>query len=163
MRALISIALIGAMAAPVTAGQASSRSWSDLSQEVKPRWTVRMTLPDSTVVEGRQATFDSATLNMQIAKTSSAKLHPKGPIAIPRDQVKALDIRKNGSKGRWIGALVPVVIGVGAGGAEASKGDFLSAQAGAALFLIVAVVGGTAGYFIGRSVDRRFQHVTVKP
>jgi len=163
MRSLMSLAMLSALVAPVEAGQTSTRSWAELSQEVRPGWTVRMVLPDSTVVEGRPATFTAEALTMQVTKTSNAAQRRKGPITIPRDQVRTLDIRRNGSKGRLIGTLVPVATGAAVGGAAASTGGFLAAEVGAALFLIVGIAGGTAGYFIGRSVDRRFHTVTIAP
>jgi hypothetical protein len=45
----------------------------------------------------------------------------------------------------------------------ASDKHLESAVAGAVVFLSVAVVGGTAGFFIGRAADRSFHAVIVKP
>jgi hypothetical protein len=161
MRSLTTIALICAIVAPVEAQQTKARSWGELSQEVQPGWTVRMVLPDSTVIQGQQAAFTPEALTLQVIKTSNPAQHPKGPITIPREQVKTLDIRKNGIKFRTIGALVPVAAGIGAGRAVASDKQLLSGEAGAVLFLFIAIVGGTAGFFIGRAADRAFHTVTV--
>lgn len=164
MRLLTTIVLIYAIVAPVEAQQTKARSWGELSQEVQPDWTLRMVLPDATVIQGKQATFTPEALTIQVVKTSKAAQHPKGQITIPREQVKTLEIRKNGIKFRTIGALVPVAAGAGAGAAVASdKQQFLSGVAGAIVFLFVAIVGGTAGFLIGRAADRAFHTVAVKP
>jgi hypothetical protein len=164
MRSFTTIALIYAIVAPVQAQHANARSWGELSQEVKPEWTLRMVLPDATVIQGKQAAFTPESLTLQVAKTSNAAQHPKGQITIPREQVKTLEIRKNGIKFRMIGALVPVAAGAGAGAAVASdKKQLLSGEAGAVLFLFIAIVGGAAGFFIGRAAARSFHTVTVKP
>ena len=163
MRLLTTIVLIYAIVAPVQAEQKNARSWGELSQEAQPDWTFRLVLPDATVIQGKQAAFTPESLTLHVVKTSNAAQHPKGQITIPREQVKALDIRKNGIKFRTIGALVPVGAGIGAGRAVASDKQLLSGEAGAVLFLFIAIVGGTAGFFIGRAADRSFHTVTVKP
>ena len=164
MRLLTTIILIYAIVAPAQAEQAKARSWGELSQEVQPGWNVRLVLADATVIEGKQAVFTPEALSFKIVKTSNAVQHPKGQFTIPREQVKMLEIRKDGIKYRTIGLLVPVAAGAAAGAAVGSdKTQLLSGVAGAALFLVIAGVGGTAGFFIGRSADRAFHTVTVKP
>jgi hypothetical protein len=163
MRSFTTIALIYAIVAPAQAERVEARSWGELSQEVHLDWTLRIVLPDATVIQGKQAAFTPEALTMQVVKTSNPAQHPKGQVTIPREQVKTLDIRKNGIKFRTIGALVPVGAGIGAGGALASDKQLLSGEIGAVLFLFIAVVGGTAGFFIGRAADRSFHTVTVKP
>ena len=159
----MTIVLIRVMVLPAQAVQTNERSWSELSQEVKPEWTLRLVLPDATLIQGRQATFSAEALTLQVVKTGDAARHPKGPITIPREHVKKLEIRKNGIKFRTLGALVPVAGGAAAGAYVASDKRLLSGVAGAAVFLLVAVVGGTAGFFLGRSADRTFHPVTVTP
>ena len=163
MRSFTTIALIYAIVAPVQAQHANARSWGELSQEVQPDWTLRMVLPDATVIQGQRASFTPEALTLQVVKTSNAAQHPKGQITIPREQVKTLGIRRNGIKFRTIGALAPVTAGTAAGGLIASDKHLESAVAGAVVFLAVAGVGGTAGFFIGRAADRSFHAVIVKP
>jgi len=166
MRLMTTVVLIYAIVAPVQAEteQKNARSWGELSQEVQPDWTLRMVLPDATVIEGRHAAFTPKELTLKVVKTSNPAQHSKGQVTIPREQVKTLEIRKSGMKFRIIGLLVPVVAGAAAGAAVGSdKTSMLSGEAGAALFLVIAGVGGTAGYFIGRAADRAFHTVTVKP
>jgi hypothetical protein len=166
---LLFVLVFLAMVPAVVADQPSALSWSDLAQIVQPDWTIRVVLPDGTAVEGKPANFGAEALSMQVVRTSNKALHPKGPISIPRTQIKVVEIRKNRHTGRWVGTLVPVAAGIGIGiGLAASYGpnDFLggiAAAAGAGLGAAVAVTGGTAGYFIGRSVDRRFETVPIKP
>jgi hypothetical protein len=164
MRLLTTIVLIYAIVMPVQAEQTKVRSWGELSQDIQPEWTLRMVLPDSTLIEGKQAAFTPEALTLKVVKTSNAAQHPKGQITIPREQVKTLDIRKNGVKYRTIGTLAPIAAGAGVGAAVTrGQQDILAAAAGAAVFLIIAVVGGTAGFFIGRAADRAFHTVAVKP
>lgn len=163
MRPFTMIVLICALVVPVQAGRAEVRSWSELSQEVKPEWTLRLMLPDATVIQGQRATFTPEALTLQVIKTSNAAQHPKGQITIPRDQVKTFEIRKNSIKFRTIGALAPVAVGAAVGAKVASDKQFLSGVAGAVLFLFIAIVGGTAGFFLGSAADRSFHTVTVKP
>ena len=145
----------------------STLSWGELAQLARPDWTIRVTLPDGTTVEGMPAQFELDALSMRIIRTSDKSLHPKGEISIPRAQIKVVGIRKHRSKGRLIGALVPVAAGIGvmAAGLAMGSGEqcFIICTGpvvvGAGAF--TAVAGGTAGYFIGRSVDRRFETVTV--
>ena len=164
MRLLTTIVLIYAIVAPVQGGQAKARSWGELSQEVQPDWTFRLVLPDSTEIEGKHAVLTPEALTLIVVKTSNPAQHPKGQTTIPREQVKALEIRKNGIKFRIIGLLVPVAIGVAVGAHTASdKYTWFSGYVGAAEFLLIAGGGGTAGFFIGRAADRSFHVVTVKP
>jgi hypothetical protein len=163
MRSVVCVFLIGLMGAPLEAQQSSARTWSELSQEMRPGWTVRLVLPDATLVEGKPATFTPEALTMNVVRTSNKVQHPKGQITIPREQVKTLEIRKNGVKWRLVGTLAPIAAGIGAGAAEAGSGNWLAPEAGAVLFLIIAAGGGVAGYFIGRAVDRRYQPISVTP
>ena len=164
MRLLATIVVIYAIVMPAQAEQKNARSWGELSQEVQPDWTFRMVLPDSTEIEGKQAVLTPEALTLKVVKTSNAAQHPKGQITIPREQVKTLEIRKNGEKFRIIGLAVPVAIGVAVGVHTASdKTQMLSGLGGAFEFLLIGVLGGTAGFFIGRAADRSFHTVTVKP
>ncbi len=153
-------------ASALFAAAPKSRTWGELAQEVRPEWTVRVVLPDGSVVEGKPARFEPESLSMRITHTSNKSLHPKGDIAIPREQVKVVGIRKNRHKGRLMGTLIPAAAGVAAGIAvSAGSDDFIipSEAFGAGFGAAVALVGGTAGYFIGRAFDRRFETVSIAP
>ncbi len=163
MRALTIFALTCAILGSAQAEQPKGRTWGELSQEVQLDWTLRLVLPDATVIQGQRASFTPDALTLQVLKTSNAAQHPKGQVTIPREQVKTLGIRKSGIKFRTIGALAPVAAGTAAAGMIASDKHLESAVAGAVVFLSVAVAGGTAGFFIGRAADRSFHTVTVKP
>ena len=163
-----------ALAPVLNAAQPTAMSWSDLALSTRPDWTIRVVLPDGTAVEGKPARFEPDALLMRVVRTSNKSLHPEGEISIPRAQIKVVEIRKSRHKGRRIGALVPVAAGIGLGvalAASATSGNectelgaiacSIAAGYGAGIGLGVAVVGGTAGYFIGRSSDRRFEPFTV--
>ena len=161
-------ALLFLLVAPLAAGDARVMTWSELSETVQANWTVRVSLPDGTAVEGNSVQFQADALTMQVNHTSNKSMHSKGPISVPRSQVRILGIRKERHRGRTIGTLVPIGAGIGiaigvyASSRDAFLGD-VTAAAGAVLGAAVAVVGGTVGYFIGRRADRRFETVAVTP
>lgn len=156
-----------ALAPLLIAAPPATLSWGELAQLARPDWTIRVTLPDGTTVEGMPAQFEPDALSMRIVRTSNKSLHPRGEISIPRAQVKVVGIRKNRNKGRLIGTLIPVAAGIAVMGAGLAMGNdekcFIICTGpvvvGAGAF--TAAAGGTAGYFIGRSVDRRFETVTI--
>jgi hypothetical protein len=166
MRFLFVLAFL-TVAPVLLAGPPSAQSWSNLAQTVQPDWNIRAVMPDGTAVDGRPARFEAEALIMRVVHTSDKSLHPKGEIAIPRAQVKVLGICRNGYKGRLMGTWIPVGAGIGIGVGLALSTDKtnmlsgLEAAAGLGFGLAVAATGGTAGYFIGRSADRRFETVTV--
>jgi hypothetical protein len=168
MRFFVILPLL-ALAPLLVAGQPPTQSWSDLAQAVQPDWTIRVVLPDGTAVDGKPARFEPEALTMRVFHTSNKSLHPKGEISIPRAQVKVVEIRTNRHKGRLLGTLIPVGAGIGVGvGIAASTlsgppslAQGIAAGASLGIGLGVAAIGGTAGYFIGRSADRRFERVTV--
>ena len=82
--------------------QIEKRTWNQLAREVQSYWTVRIVLTDGTVIRGQSAQFTNAGLTMRVEKSSNAKLHPKGIIIIPREQVNALAVRTNEPVGRAV-------------------------------------------------------------
>ena len=162
MRSLILVCLMAALAGPAES-QVRTLTWSELSEYVQPDWTVRVVLPDSNQVQGRGAMFTPEALTLQIVKTSNRTLYPKTSMKIPREQVHTIDVRENRCRARLIGVLAPLAAGAGIGIGVGLSADFLAAEVGALVGIGIAVVGGVAGYFAGRAIDRRFHRVAVKP
>lgn len=163
MRVRISAAVIFTMIGSLSAQSRTSRSWSDLAQEVRPNWTVRLVLPDASVVEGREAVFGPETLSLSVVKTSNSALHPKGRMSLPRGQVTTLELCRNRFRGRWIGTMVPVVAGFGIAAAMVSGDLWGSARPATAALVGISGGGGVAGYFIGRHSDLKLQPIAVRP
>jgi hypothetical protein len=82
--------------------QSIRRSWDDLGREVRLFWTLRISLPDGTIVQGNSARFMTEGLTMRVEKTTRRELHPKGITFIPRKQIIVLDIRTNQPVGRAV-------------------------------------------------------------
>lgn len=103
-RVFAPLLLAVALMSPAETGrhQVTKRTWDELAREVQSYWTVRIALADGTVVEGRSAEFDTTGLKILVEKTSDNRLHGKGPIFIPRNEVTALDIRTNQPVGRAV-------------------------------------------------------------
>ena len=83
-------------------GQIVERSWNQLGREVQSTWTMRITLVDGTIMEGRFAQFSAEGLTMRVEKSRGPQRRSKGPVFIPRQEVKAQDIRTNQPVGRAV-------------------------------------------------------------
>jgi hypothetical protein len=143
------------------AAEPSRRSWIELSQTVKDDWTIRLQLPDATVVEGNGARFTGESLMIQVSKSSNPQAHPAGELAVPRNAVKTLEVRGRRIGGQVLGLAVPLGAGAAIAGAGGRKGAFQ----GGGLMLAGCILGLAAIplYFAGRSRDRRWETITVAP
>ena len=161
-RAQIALTLALFMAVPnVHAAESSRKSWSELSQEIRSEWTVRLVLPDTTVVEGKGAQFTEDGVVLQVARSSSPRVHPRGPLTVPRSTVKTLDLRRNRLRGQVMGFGIPLMAGAAIAGAGASKGLF---EGGGLMVAGVLVsVAAIPLYFLGRARDRRWERITIVP
>ena len=161
-RSQIALTLAFTLAVPnAIAADTQNKTWSNLSQEVRSEWTVRMVLPDSTSIEGKAARFTEDSLQLQVTKSSNPQAHPSGELKVPRAAVKTLEIRKNRVIGQILGTAVPLGAGAAIAGAGGSKGAFQ----GGGLMLAGILIGVAAIplYFVGRSSDRRWERITVVP
>jgi hypothetical protein len=162
LRSQIALTLALFMAVPnVHAAESSRKSWSELSQEVRSEWTVRLFLPDTTVVEGKGARFTEEGVVLQVVRSSNPRAHPIGALTVPRSSVKTLDLRRNRLRGQVLGFTIPLVAGSAIAGAGAAKGAFQ----GGGLMLAGVLVGVAAIplYFLGRASDRRWESITIMP
>jgi len=82
--------------------QTTRRSWDELAREAQFYWTLRIALPDGTVIQGSSARLIAEGLTIRVEKTTNRERHPKGVIFIPREQVSELEIRTNQPIGRAV-------------------------------------------------------------
>ena len=161
-RAQIALTLALFMAVPnVQAAESSRKSWSELSREVRSAWTVRLVLPNTTVFDGKGARFTEGGVVLQVARSSNPRAHPKGPLTVPRNSVKTLDLRRNRLRGQVLGSVVPLAAGAAIAGAGASKGLF---EGGGLMVAGVLVsVAAISLFFLGRASDRPWESITIVP
>ncbi len=162
LRAQIALTLALFLAVPqVHAAEYSKKSWSELSQEVRSDWTVRLVLPDSTVVEGNGVRFTEDSLVLQVSRSSNPQAHPKGELTVPRSSVRTPELRKNRVRGQLLAATIPLGAGAAIAGAGGAKGAF---QGGGLMLAGIAIgISAIPLFFIGRASDRRWESITVVP
>ena len=143
------------------------------ADEVQLKWTelgaiaighdARLLLPGGAVLRGEIEAVREDSLVMVVAKTSDRKTYPKGQNAIPRASVSVVEIGKTrGIAGRVIGTTAGVVGGLVIAGEIIGHGDL--SEGGAIAIFLAGTIGTTvAGYFAGRSFDRRVTRVRVVP
>jgi hypothetical protein len=122
-----------------------------------------MVLPDGALLEGNPVGVRPEALELDVYKTSDKRAHPRGAATIPREAVKVVDIRPRRRRGRLIGVIVPLLVGAamaGGGVARSVEGPMYELLAAGGLTM---GVGGPAGYFIGRAIDRRFERFVIVP
>jgi hypothetical protein len=163
MRRLIAAALLWNIAALAAAQQVES-SWANLSALIVNK-RIALVLPDGARVEGQASEVRPDALAMTTAKTSDARAHPKGVASIPRASVTTLQLIEMGSTGRIVGTIVGVGAGLGAAVGIALAGGIFSSDVGAKTAGMIGVIAGLpiAGFFIGRSIDRKVTLIKVKP
>jgi hypothetical protein len=136
--------------------------WSELSFHIQGR-DIQLVLPDGTSMGGMVEAVREDALVLNVKSTSAAATHPKGNAAIPRDTVKMLSLKETSGKwGRAIGVSLGSITGLTLGGyVAATRAN--SPGAGLSTFLVITGAGTLAGYFLGRSADRRVKHIRVVP
>jgi hypothetical protein len=140
--------------------------WADLSTLVGH--TVEITFEDRSTVAGKLVGVEPAALVVTATRSSNLQAHPKGQQSIARDDLKRFRVRGERKRGRIIGTISGVVGGIAAGAVAAIfltdplafGSSFLPTAA-----VFFGVTGGViaAGYFLGRSSDRRWATVVVLP
>lgn len=79
---------------------------------------------------------------------------------IPRSDITEIRVARQGSGGRILGTILGVLIGIVAG-AETAVHATTSEAAGVSAFTGVAAASTVAGYYAGRSIDRRWKLIRV--
>ncbi|MEO8050294.1 MAG: hypothetical protein ABI833_07745 [Acidobacteriota bacterium] len=82
---------------------------------------------------------------------------------IPRDAVNTLSVKEfRGKWGRSVGVSLGIITGITYGGYAAIAGTN-SAAAGLPTFLAITGAATIAGYYLGKSADRRAKRIRVIP
>jgi hypothetical protein len=123
--------------------------WDQLGPVIETHW-VQVSLDDGRKIDGR---VSSVLAGAMVLKTGSGMEH------IPRTSIVGLSVAGSGKKWRLIGAA----IGFYAVATSISAGSKYGGEALQGPPALAAYAGGIAGYFIGRSSDRRFREIRILP
>lgn len=167
MRRVIAISILHLIALRcVEANEPRSLKWSELQTLAGSR--VEVSFDDGSVVWGPLMAVATSALTIEVEKLSGPQAPVKGPLSIGRDRIQQLRVQHMRKRGRIIGTVVGAVGGLAAGGAAAvyltdpfkSKG---SGTRTGAVFCGVTAGVLAAGYYVGRSTDRRWTTVVIVP
>jgi len=160
--AMLTTVLLACQSMAMAESGAIELKWSELSFHIQGR-DIELALPDGTSLKGEVEAVREDALVLNVKKTSAAAPHPKGNAVIPRDSVSTLLVKESRGKwGRKIGVALGSITGATLGGyAAATNAD--SSAAGLSTFLVITGAGTLAGYFLGKSADRRVTHIRIIP
>jgi hypothetical protein len=127
------------------------------------RGKAMLVLPNGAVVEGQILEVRNDELVLKVSKSSDQKAYPKGRLSIPRSAVSTIRLTQTkGSAGRIIGTLAGIFGGAGIGTVIALNNE--EPGGGARAGVAALWVGTTlAGYYLGRSFDRKTIIIEVLP
>ena len=142
------------------AGAVSPRrlTWEELPQLVGKH--VSIPLYDGGAVAGTVREVQADALLIQVSKSTSPAVYPRGPMLVPRAKLHVLELHGKGFKYRVLGTALGFAAGAACGmgvaiGVQGGLfGDEHSTAAGTALVGMMAGVTG-AGYAVGNARDRR--------
>ena len=133
-------------------------TWDELPQLVGKR--VSIPLYDGGAVAGKVREVQADALVIEVSKSTSPQVYPRGLMRVPRAKLHVLDLHGKGRKYRVIGTALGFAAGA-AGGAcvvlgtqGGAFGDEGSGAAGAGMIGVMAGVTA-AGYAVGNAADRR--------
>jgi hypothetical protein len=116
-----------------------------------------MPLYDGGAVAGKVREVQADALVIEVSKSTSPEVYPKGLMRVPRAKLHVLDLHGKGRRYRVIGTALGFAAGA-AGGAcvalGAQGGDDGGGAAGAGMIGVMAGVTA-AGYAVGNAADRR--------
>ena len=138
-------------------------TWEEFQARITPSHKIRMVLPDGSRLEGNPLTFRPDAIDMRVTRTSNKQAHPKGNTAVPRSSFSVVEVRSPRWAGKLIGTLAPIGIGAGILAAGVSSGGETEFYTGIAAGGSVMGIGAVTGFFVGRSVDRRFETLVIVP
>jgi len=116
---------------------------------------------EGTSVKGEVVAVREDTI---LLASSSVKGYPKGSGSIPRGSIVQIDlVRARGAWGRTMGTVIGVLGGMTLGGYGLATHKNESAGAGLATFLGIAAAGSLAGFYAGRTIDKRVTHIKIVP
>jgi hypothetical protein len=141
--------------------------WNELSPLIVGK-RVWLSLPDGERISGVVHAIQTASLDLDIAKTSDKMAYPKGLAVIPRSAVTTIRVNKpSGHKGLIIGGAIGAGIAAAAAGtlavvASNEGGNPLDAVIAAVIIAPVAI-GLLAGWLIDTAAHRGGFTITVIP
>jgi hypothetical protein len=138
-------------------------TWDEFSTRVSPKHTIRMVLPNGTIIQGQALHLKDDAIEMHVTRTSNAVMQQKGNAIIPRASVSVIDVRSPRRAGKIIGTLVPIAAGLALGAAGVAGNQGSESVYGYALVGGIIVAAAPVGYFVGRAIDRRFDRFTIIP
>jgi hypothetical protein len=161
LKQVVAVALLWNIAGLAASGEVES-SWANLSPLIVNK-RIAIVLPGGGRVEGEAVEVRPEELAMKVGKTSDAHANPKGVASIPRASVKTLQLLEMRSTGRIVGTILGAGAGLGVAVAIILAGGIFSKDTGAKTAGIIAVTAGlpVAGFFIGRSADRKVTTIRI--
>ena len=161
-RACMLFAAIMLMNQPLEAANEIQLKWTELGA-IAIGHDARLVLPGGAVLRGEIAAVRDDSLVMVVATTSDRKAFPKGQNSIPRGSVTVVEVMKiRGIAGRVLGTTAGVVGGLVISG-EILGHSNLSEGPAIAVFLVATIGTTVAGYFAGKSADRRVTRIRIVP
>lgn len=162
LRDLCVFPLIALLIQPVLAADEVQLKWSELGA-IAIGHDVRLVVPGGAVLRGEIEAVREDSLVMIVARSSDRQAFPKGQNSVPRASVSVVEVGKaRGIAGRVIGTTAGVVGGLTIAGEVIGHSDMSEAPA-IAVFLVATIGATIAGYFAGRSLDRRVTRIRIAP
>jgi hypothetical protein len=136
--------------------------WAELAPVIAGH-VIELIAPGGARVRGEVVAVRDDALVLDVSHSSDGNVYPKGSASIPRASVKELTVeRSRGSAGKNLGTIIGVIAGVIAGGYIAgTTAD--SAGVGIPLFIGLASAFTVAGYYVGKSGDKKTTAIHVVP
>ena len=136
--------------------------WNELGPVIAGH-QVKLVLPGGAEIQGEAIAVREDTLLLNVKKTSDRKSYPRGQSAIPRAAVTTLQFETiRGSGGRTIGVIVGALGGLILGG-DLVAHTAHSEPAAISSFLGISAGSAIAGYYAGKTSDRRVTTVKILP
>ncbi len=167
MRKTHSIGIILMLGLPLACLAARNQNmelaWSDLESRIHGK-TVALLLPDGTRIQGTVQSVESEALVMDVHKSSSRALHPKGRTSIPRRSAGTLELHERRTKWQVLGPAVGAVPGIAlcAGVVKYANNEGGMNGALSAICAVPLGLGAGLGYLGGRAADKQVTYIKVK-
>ncbi len=144
---------------PLLKQRRAELAWSELSAILTEK-KISTRLPDGVKVEGEVLAVRPDGLVMDVHKTSSRKLHPKGQSEFPRESIRELRVVRDRGPMKAVGGVTGATGGLTATGFLAYATESTGLVLAGLVFLVpIAIV---AGYYAGKAADRRTTLITVR-
>jgi hypothetical protein len=158
---IIAVALLFRIGAMAAIKQVEVR-WEELGGLISGK-KISLLVPGGASIEGNVASVRADSLMLSIAKSSDVRAYPKRETSIPRASVSTVRLLEMRIIGRVAGTVIGAAIGLGIAVAIALGNGILKKESGGQTAgAVIGIVGlPVAGFFIGRSLDRRVTLIKV--